>query len=217
MKLQNQFFCSDLDIYVYIEQFHIMNTDALYEHADSANIIQTYSWEHGAREFYAEHARVREVLQSRADVNGGLLNVGISFKEAFVCSDEERVSLLHRLREAYTTHCTTHKLEVIPAVTKRLRKPLSSHSSVADCAWIDGIDKICRMQVITETLKPETRDLINRCTSQKQLEISMLAAEPTEQVSHPLHLKLVRRKTRVSPRKLSPRPACVGTRKGMNN
>ena len=93
MKLQNHFFCSDLDIYVYIEQFHTMNTDALYEHADSANIIQTYSWEHGAREFYAEHARVREVLQSRADVHGGLLNVGIWYDERLKTNVKESTRL----------------------------------------------------------------------------------------------------------------------------
>jgi hypothetical protein len=182
-----------------------MTADALKEHADNAHTVQSYDWKHDAREFHVEHARVREVLQARAHLKGGLLNMSISFDEAFVFSDEERVLLLQRLRDAYTTHCTTQNLDAMPAILGRLRKPLSSLSSAADCSWMEGIDKICRMQVVTEELKPETRDLIKRCTSQEQLEASMLAVKPTEQVSHPLYLKVAHGRTRVSVRKVSPR------------
>lgn len=191
----------------HVDDIHNMTADALKEHADNANNVQPYNWKHDVREFHAEHARVREVLQARAHLQDGLLNVSISFNEAFVFSDEERVSLLQRLRDAYTTHCMTQNLDAMPVILGRLRKPLSSLSSAADCSWMEDIDKICRMQVVTEELKPETRDLIKRCTSQEQLEASMLAAKPTEQVSHPLYLKVAHGRTRVSVRKVSPRPA----------
>lgn len=184
-----------------------MTADALKEHADNAHTVQSYDWKHDAHEFHVEQTRVREVLQARAHLKGGLLNVSISFDEAFVFSDEERVLLLQRLRDAYTTHCATQNLDAMPVITGRLRKPLSSMASAADCAWMEGIDKICRMQVVTEELKSETLDLIKRCTSQEQLEASMLAAKPTEQVSRPLYLKLAHGRTRAIVKKVSPRPA----------
>jgi hypothetical protein len=144
--------------------------------------------------------RAKVECEKLVDYNGkmypnmnGFLGLPIGFHEAFVGSDAERARLIKRLDMLYDTQWKSDivalHLQSFPEA-KDVRGSWSLESRRAQ--WGDQIAKghyyniakvmlvqhresLLQMQALCEELKPETRELVMRCTHFEQLELSMLS------------------------------------------
>ena len=135
--------------------------------------LQPFVWPYGTRQFIAEKKLVTEILHSSKQLQ--MWGDTLSFHDAFVETDTVRVELLDRL---YILFNTQAKRETAQALSHRcegqnltgtleaLYSPHAHYLSTAE-------DMLLLMQALHEELKPETRELIKICTSEKQLHRSM--------------------------------------------
>jgi hypothetical protein len=121
--------------------------------------LQPFIWPYGARQFIAEKKLVTDILRSSKQLN--MWGTTLSFHDAFVETDTVRVELLDRLYILFNTQAKRETAQALYSV--------HVHSlSIAE-------DMLLLMQALHEELKPETRELIKICTSEKQLHMSMFS------------------------------------------
>ena len=144
--------------------------------------------------------RAKVECEKLVDCNGkmdprfnGFLGLPIGFHEAFVGSDAERARLIKRLDMLYDTQWKSDivalHLQSFPEA-KDVRGSWSLESrraqwgdqiakghyySIAKVMLVQHRESLLQMQALCEELKPETRDLVTRCTHFEQLELSMLS------------------------------------------
>jgi len=168
--------------------------------------MQSFAWPHGARELIAERKRVSEILALRAkveceklDSNGkvcltwnGFLGMPISFHEAFVESNAERVRLMERLHMLYDfqwkNDIVALHLQSFPEANDArgswslesrraqwgAQVGQSHYYNLAKAKLAEHRESLLQMQALCEELKPETRELVRRCTHFEQLDLSMV-------------------------------------------
>jgi hypothetical protein len=152
----------------------------------------TYNWPYGTRALIAERKRVQEIEGLRgAFVYGHFVNktnphiftFPLSFEEAFVSSDTQRIAVMDRLRTYYNFNWkrdATARVQPrpgfgMPGVAGE--EQLRSMKREADELFAKRIEDVLLLQGLTEELKPETRELVKRCTDFKQLLRCMLDAK----------------------------------------
>ena len=155
-----------------------------------------YSFPHGTRALIAERQSVREVAALQAGFHRGhwvshdplrnYFKVDMSYEEAFVGCDADRIALKDRVTTYY--NCDWER-EATARVQVRLANgsPLNftdgqqQHFAQllreADKRFSELMDDLLLMQGLTSELKPQTRELIKRCTSHGQLLECMLNAK----------------------------------------
>jgi len=156
----------------------------------------TYNWPYGTRALIAERKRVQEIECLRgAFVYGHFVNhtdpnifkFPMSYEEAFVGSDTERIALMDRLRTYYNFNWkrdATACAQPRPgcgmlglAGLQQFEDKLRSMKREADQLFAKRIEDVLLLQGLTEELMPETRELIKRCTDFQQLLRCMLDAK----------------------------------------
>lgn len=114
----------------------------------------------------------------------GIFTVPLSFHEAFVGSDAERITLMDRVRTYYNFNWKRDaKAEAqrinCPVGPKRVDMQsgrIAELKREADGLFTKRIEDVLLLQGLTEELKPETRELIKRCESHEELARCMLDA-----------------------------------------
>ena len=162
--------------------------------------VEPFAWPFTAPERIAERKSVCEILALRATVevvnigNGAQNSMGVpvSFHEAFVSSTAERVRLMSRVHMHYDTHWKNNLVDMLllefpesapgrfatdahfNAAVARWAGGLTQYYTVAKAIIARHIETLLQMQVLCEELKPETRELVARCSTHEQLDRSML-------------------------------------------
>jgi len=133
-----------------------------------------------------------------------LFGMPVSFHEAFVGSDMERRSLMDRLHKLYDSQwqsdIVTRCLDAFPEAVPVLSAPFARPCGLAGARpgealeqrraqWVHSMqhfylcaaqrlaehrESLLLMQSVCAELKPETRELLTRCTHFEQLDVSML-------------------------------------------
>jgi hypothetical protein len=162
--------------------------------------LNVYPWPYGPAAVLEERATVRQLLEVAHSIrmpelkwagipgfysaNGiGVLGMRLSVDEAFIDSEAKRNTLVDRAHELFNT---TWKLEV-QAITNRandsnddqarlrLRFLFYERTEEHLYSTVDKIDKLRSLYVL---LKPETIELIKRCSTTNEIRRSMVV--PTE-------------------------------------
>jgi len=155
-----------------------------------------YNWPYGTRALIAERKRVKEIQSLQFLFGYGQMNpcthehiftCPLSFEEAFVTSDTQRIALMDRLRTYYNFNWkrdATARVQPRPgfgmpglAGLQQFEEQLRSMKREADELFAKRIEDVLLLQGLTEELKPETRELVKRCTDFKQLLRCMLDAK----------------------------------------
>ena len=143
-----------------------------------------YPWNYGTRALIAERERVEQILTLRSDFDGarglsGLpheeFKVPLSFEEAFVGSDAQRIAIMDRVRTYYNFNWKRDALAKEQQYQGQQDFLLHQHYA-ANRHFEKLMSNLLLMQALTEELKPETHDLVRRCTSSEQLLKCMLNA-----------------------------------------
>jgi hypothetical protein len=146
--------------------------------------IQSFRWNFGARELVSEMKRVSQILSLRAKLEKptdlkDYLAFPLSFQETFIDSDAMRIGLIDRLHISFNTNWKRDVVSLIlersPHGTKQWSEAIKASYKHAVSIFVMNHENLLLMQALHEELKPETRDLVRRCTSHKQVERSMLA------------------------------------------
>lgn len=155
-----------------------------------------YSWPHGTRALIAERQRVREVAALQAGFHRGhwvshdplqnYFKLDMSYEEAFVGCDAERIALKDRVTTYYNCDWkrdATARVQVRLAngpslgFTDGQQQLFAQHLREADTRFSQLMEDLLLLQGLTSELKPQTRELIKRCTSHGQLLACMLNAK----------------------------------------
>jgi hypothetical protein len=140
-----------------------------------------YPWSYDARALIVDREKVEKLFVMRAQMINGwrfhwdcesLFTVPLTFKEAFVSNDTERITLTERIR---TYHNFNWKREV--SQSKRPDVNRGEYGVTAsDRHYAMLIDNLLEMQTLTEELKPETIELVHVCQNTYDLLQAMLNA-----------------------------------------
>lgn len=159
--------------------------------------LQPFAWTYGSAALIDERGIVNRILEIAHSIrmpalawpglasyysnNGvGLLGMMLSPEDAFVDSDEKRNMLVDRVHHYFNVDW---KMEVQAmtsnpndGMTEQKRQSVRGmHYHQTEDHLYDTVDKIDRLRSLFETLKPETVDLIRRCTTTNDVRRSMLA------------------------------------------
>jgi hypothetical protein len=163
--------------------------------------VARFAWSFGIRALMAERERVGKFESLRFVFGWGymanqtmdrIFTVPLSFQESFVGSHAERIALIDRVR----THYNFNWKRDAKAFVQHSRNGTARGRGVACCAgqgcpfeaqlenlkreadrlFSQRIEDLFVLQGLTEELKPETRELIKRCSSHEQLARCMLDA-----------------------------------------
>ena len=139
----------------------------------------TYPWPYGARALIAEREKVEKVFVMRLQMINGwhssgqynnLFTVPLTFKEAFVRNDTERITLTDRIR---TYHNFNWKRDV---TVQQNMNTINGGLTDSDRQYAMLIDNLLEMQALTEELKPETLELVHARQNPHELQQAMLNA-----------------------------------------
>jgi hypothetical protein len=150
-----------------------------------------YPWRYGTRALMAERERVAQIESLRFVFGWGyatnphqamdrIFTVPLSFEEAFVGSDTERIKLMDRVRTYYNWNWkrdATVQAQKRDNIQSHLGSQIEQLKREADGLFTRRIEDVLVLQGLTEELKPETRELIKRCVSHEQLLRCMLDAQ----------------------------------------
>jgi hypothetical protein len=151
-------------------------------------------------EILALRAKVERVQPAEQHPFHCLFGMPVSFHEAFVGSDMERRSLMDRLHKLYDSQWQSDIVavhlqsfpEVVPVLSAAFGRPGARPGESLEqrrAQWVDSMkhyylcaaarldehrDSLLLMQSVCAELKPETRELLTRCTHFEQLDVSML-------------------------------------------
>ena len=150
----------------------------------------SHRWPHGTRALMADRKRVQEIqwLQSLFEhglfmnhTDAGIFKCPLSFEEAFVSSDAERIALIARLHTCYNLNWKREATELTaraqPIIVHNNEQQILGLKREADKLFAKYIEDVVLLQALTEELRPETRELINDCTDFQQLLRRMLHAK----------------------------------------
>jgi hypothetical protein len=156
--------------------------------------IQAFSWNYGARELVAEMKRVSQILVLRAKLEKpcdrkDYLSFPMSLQEAFIDSDAKRIELIDRLHIYFNSNW---KRDVVSTILERSQQGTKGWTEAIQASYKHAVsifvmnhENLLLMQALHEELKPETQDLIRRCTNHKQIERSMLAMKQSAAQNKP--------------------------------
>lgn len=147
-----------------------------------------YCWPYGMRALIAERKRVQEIeclrhgfaygqFVNHTDPN--IFKFPLSFEEAFVRSDTERIAMMDRLCVYCNFNWKRDAMGVgvkVKALHDYEQKFLNLKRE-ADTLFNKRIEDVLLLQALTEELMPETRDLVKRCVDFQQLKRCMLYAK----------------------------------------
>lgn len=153
-----------------------------------------YNWPWGTRALIAERKRVQDiqVLQGLFEyglyvnhTDPGIFKCPLSFEEAFVSSDTQRIALMNRLRFYYNINWERDATERarrghhgnICSTEELFKQQFCAMKREADKLFKKHIEDLLLLQALTEELMPETRELIKHCTSFEELLRCMLDAK----------------------------------------
>ena len=155
-----------------------------------------YKFPYGPRALIEERQRVREVAALQAGFHRGhwvshdplqnYFKLDMSYEEAFVGCDAERIALKDRVTTYYNCDWkrdATARVQVRLASGSSVRftdgqqQLFAQHLREADTRFSQLMDDLLLLQGLTSELKPQTRELIKRCTSHGQLLACMLNAK----------------------------------------
>jgi hypothetical protein len=139
-----------------------------------------YPWPYGARALIAEREKVEKVFVMRLQMINGwqygpigpIFMVPLTFKEAFVRNDTERITLTDRIR---TYHNFNWKRDVSACKRPDVNRG-EAGLTASDRHYAMLIDNLLEMQALTEELKPETLELVHACQNTYELQQAMLNA-----------------------------------------
>lgn len=168
--------------------------------------VVPFAWPFTARRLIADRKCVREILllgstieNCRFGESQPNFGVPISFREAFVCSDDERLMLMFRVHKHYDTYwqpsIVAMHLNAFPeSAPGRFQNEAAIEAAVSKwCAGVASqyglattfmtrhIETLLQMQALCEELAPETRELVSRCSSYEQLDRSMLTMQSMQE------------------------------------
>ena len=142
--------------------------------------LQTFAWSCGTGELIDELKRVREILTTAEKIHTGQamdrITIEMSFEECFITSHTMLIMLLDRLTDYWNSHAQQDLMN-IPE-----HQPFESVSLIykqLNIMFQNSCDSLLHMRHLYEQLKPETKDLIKRCSGHMQLERSMIAQKQT--------------------------------------
>ena len=151
-----------------------------------------YNWSWGTRALITERKRVQDiqVLQGLFEyglyvnhTDPSIFKCPLSFEEAFVSSDTQRIALMNRLRFYYNINWERDATEQTRRGFKNglnlihFQQQFCAMKREADKLFAKHIDDLLLLQALTEELMPETRELVKRCTSFEELLRCMLDAK----------------------------------------
>jgi hypothetical protein len=164
--------------------------------------IMSFEFPYGARELIAERNRVGEIRvlrEAMEEVTAGdsklfsFLGVPLTFKEAFIYSDEMRRALNLRVFRKYDLHWKNHIVgmhaqdlpqtkytsfethQQFEAAVATWSKGVAQYYQIAQSMMEQHLERLLLMQALAEELKPETRELVESCENFEELDRSMLA------------------------------------------
>ena len=158
--------------------------------------LQPYAWPYGPGPLIDERATVGKILEIAHSIRMpqlqwpglaayysnqgiGLLGMIMTSDEAFIDTEEKRNQLVDRVHHYFNVDW---KMEV-QAMTSNLNDDMSAgkrqslrvvHYQLTEDHLYDTVNKIDRLRQLFDTLKPETVDLIRRCSSHNEIKRSML-------------------------------------------
>jgi hypothetical protein len=149
-----------------------------------------YRWPHGTRALIAERKRVEEMQALCAVMAYGhfvnhkdesIYTFPVSFEEAFVGSDADRIMLTDDLRTHYNSNWKREATARLANITgnvgdEYLLQQCRAVKSLADTLFDKNVERVLLLQALTGELMPETRELVRRCTSFEDLLRCMLDA-----------------------------------------
>jgi hypothetical protein len=145
----------------------------LLRHDDS---LQTFSWPHGTgaliddMQHLSEIADLHEKVQEPTEL-AGLFEVHMHFQDAFIDSHDFLIDLLDRVTMSWNN--SAHEQIIILHQGKNMENEVVSYRT-ANIIFKKTRERLLRMRWLYEQLKPETQDLVQRCSSFLQIENSML-------------------------------------------
>jgi hypothetical protein len=138
--------------------------------------LQAFLWAYGTGELIDELNRVREIgtLADKIEAGEPQCHVGmqVSFDETFIDSHAMLVMLMDRLADCWNTNAQQDIMTVSSSLPPDSVLVLYKQ---ANAAFNGACDSLLQMRCLYEQLKPETRDLVRRCSGRMQLERSMIA------------------------------------------
>lgn len=149
-----------------------------------------YRWPHGPRALIGERKRVQEMQALCAVMAYGrfvdhdkptIYKFPVSFEEAFVGSDADRIMLTDDLRTHYNSNwkrdATARVSKICGNVgNEYLLQQCRAVTREADELFDKHVERVLLLHSLTEELKPETRELAQRCKSFEDLLRCMLDA-----------------------------------------
>lgn len=170
--------------------------------------LQSYAWPYGPGALIDERAKIAKILEVAhsiripqlewpgiatyySDKGIGLLGMVIKPEEVFVDSDELRNILVDRVHHYFNIDwkmevlaITSNPNDGMHAVKRQSLRVL--HYQLTEEHLYNTVNKIDMLRSLYEGLKPETVDLIRRCTSHAELKRSMVVTyRPPVFVSEP--------------------------------
>ena len=149
-----------------------------------------YRWPHGTRALIEERKRVQEMQALCAVMAHGhfvdhkdvsICTFAVSFEEAFVGSDADRIMLTDSLRTCYNVNWMGDATARVAQLTRNvgdeyLLQQCRAFKRLADELFDKHVERVLLLQALTEELMPETRELVRRCTSFEDVLRCMLDA-----------------------------------------
>jgi hypothetical protein len=156
--------------------------------------VDGYNWPYGIRALIAERKRVHEIeclrsvfeyghFVSQTDPN--IFKFPLSYEEAFVRSDTQRIALMDRLCVYSNFNWKRDAMARAgprPGVTPEYQQHQFQHQfrplkMEAEQLFVKRTEDLLLLQGLTEELKPETLELVKRCMDFQQLKRCMLYAK----------------------------------------
>ena len=139
--------------------------------------VQTFSWPYDTEALICEINKLSELQELHEKVQqptelAGYFVVPMLFEDAFIDSHDALVELLDRVTTSWNN--SAQEQIVFLHEGKNTENEVLSYKT-ANSIFTKTRQRLLRMRSLYEHLKPETKDLLPRCSSFMQIENSMLA------------------------------------------
>ena len=168
--------------------------------------VQPFTWPHGPRELIAERDRVAKIMALRAKVekpvdhNGSPTKTGypMSFQDAFMQDNTTREWMMLEIEDfrdwrSLIVKELLHTFPVGPSGTAEIRArrerdwcvSMNFQFNFAEAVLQQTRNILLEMQALCSELKPETLELVKRCSSHAELDRSMLLTKEAKPEGFP--------------------------------
>ena len=139
--------------------------------------LQTFSWPYDTAALISEMSKLSEVQDLYEKVEqppelAGYFEVPMQFQDAFIDSHDFLIELIDRVTVSWNN--STQEQIVILLQGQNMVNEVLSHKT-ANAIFKKTRERLLYMRSLYEQLKPETKDLVHRCSSFMQIGNSMLA------------------------------------------